>query len=52
MELYLHMYLHNPRLVALRDRHGNSLQFPAAFRTQRTTDEPKGIVKIVKGETS
>lgn len=44
------LYPHYPGLVALQDRHGNNLQFPAAFRTQRTTDEPKGIIKIVKGD--
>ncbi len=30
-----------------KDRHGNDMMFPAAFRRQRSTDEQKGIVKIV-----
>lgn len=41
------LYPHYLGLVALRDRHGNALQFPAAFRLQRDSGEPKGIVKIV-----
>ena len=45
------LYPHYPGLVALQDRHGNDLQFPAAFRTRRTTDEPKGIIKIMRGAT-
>lgn len=40
------LYPHYPGLVALRDRLGNDLQFPAAFRVQRATDEPKGIIKL------
>ena len=43
------LYPHYSGLVALQDRHGNNLQFPAAFRTERATDEPKGIIKLVKG---
>lgn len=44
------LYPHYPGLIALKNRHGHDLQFPAAFRTERVTDEPKGIIKLVKGE--
>lgn len=43
------LYPHYPGLIALQDRHGIDLQFPAAFRTERATDEPKGIIKILQG---
>lgn len=42
------LYSHYPGLVALQDRHGNDLQFPAAFRMRRDTSEPKRIVKVVR----
>ena len=43
VELYPH-YVHGSS--GIRDRFGNELSFPAAFRLRRSTDEPKGIVKI------
>ena len=44
------LYPHYPGLVAMSDRHGNPLQFPAAFRLQRDTDQPKGIVRLTQAE--
>lgn len=41
------LYPHFGQPSGLRDRHGNPLIFPAAFRRQRTTDESKGILKII-----
>jgi hypothetical protein len=37
-------------LSGIKDKHGNDLEFPAAFRQQRVTGEQKGIIKIVKGD--
>jgi hypothetical protein len=47
VELYPHA---NTRSTSsgILDEHGNELQFPAAFRRQRETGRPKGIVKIVR----
>ncbi len=42
------LYPHFPGLIALRDQNGNALQFPAAFRVRRDTNEAKGIVRIVR----
>jgi hypothetical protein len=47
VEMYPHYSLGSS---GIRDRFGNELSFPAAFRTQRGTDEPKGIVKITLPE--
>jgi hypothetical protein len=41
------LYPHYNGLLALRDKWGNALQFPSAFRQQRSTGYRKGIVKIV-----
>lgn len=46
------LYPHYPGLIALHDMHGNALQFPAAFRIRRETNEPKGIVRIVRSHRS
>jgi hypothetical protein len=43
VELYPH---HAFGSSGIRDRFGNELSFPAAFRLRRSTDEPKGIVKL------
>ena len=40
------LYPHATGITALTDNHGNSLEFPAAFRRRRSDDKPKGIVKI------
>ncbi|MBC8871809.1 MAG: hypothetical protein H8E44_20465 [Planctomycetes bacterium] len=39
------LYPHVGQLCGIRDRHGNELEFPAAFRLSRD-GKPKGIVKI------
>lgn len=43
------MYPHVGQLSGIRDKHGNELEFPSAFRLSRRDGEPRGIVKIVKG---
>jgi hypothetical protein len=43
------LYPHFGQLSGIKDRYGNDLEFPAAFRRQRVNDEPKGITKLVKG---
>lgn len=41
------LYPHYPGLIALKDEWGNELQFPSAFRQQRSTAIRKGIVKVI-----
>lgn len=43
------MYPHVGQLSGIRDKHGNDLEFPSAFRLSRRDGEPRGIIKIVKG---
>ena len=43
VELYPHI---RGNVSGIRDRFGNELEFPAAFRLRRSTEEVKGIVKI------
>jgi len=43
------MYPHVGQLSGIRDKHGNDLELPSAFRLSRRDGEPRGIVKIVKG---
>jgi hypothetical protein len=46
------LYPHVPALgggCGIRDRHGNELEFPAAFRQSRRDGSPRGIVKLLKG---
>jgi hypothetical protein len=43
------LYPHVGQLTGIRDKHGNELEFPSAFRLSRRDGEPRGIVKIVKG---
>lgn len=43
------LFPHYGQSSGIRDENGNQLQFPAAFRKRRSTYEPKGIVKILKG---
>lgn len=35
-------------MSGIKDKHGNELDFPAAFRLSRSNDKPKGIIKIIK----
>lgn len=46
------LYPHVPGLgigSGIRDRHGNELEFPAAFRRSRRDGTPRGIVKLRMG---
>jgi hypothetical protein len=46
------LYPHIPGLglgSGIRDRHGNELEFPSAFRQSRRDGAPRGIVKIRDG---
>lgn len=43
VELYPHF---GQETSGIRDRFGNELDFPSAFRISRRNDEPKGIIKI------
>lgn len=40
------LYPHCGQLSGIKDRHGNELEFPAAFRQSRRDGEPRGIIKI------
>lgn len=43
------LYPHYPGArTGIKDRFGNDKPFPSAFRERRETDEPKGIVKLLK----
>jgi hypothetical protein len=43
------LYPHFPGLLSgIRDRFGNELEFPSAFRLSRNAYLPKGIVKIIR----
>ncbi|MBV9125973.1 MAG: hypothetical protein JO112_21690 [Planctomycetes bacterium] len=49
------LYPHVPDLgigSGIRDRHGNELEFPSAFRQSRRDGKPRGIVKIRYGGPS
>ncbi|HJS87558.1 MAG TPA: hypothetical protein VJ779_19055 [Acetobacteraceae bacterium] len=46
------LYPHVPGLgvgCGIRDKHGNELEFPSAFRQSRRDGAPRGIVKIRRG---
>lgn len=43
------LFPHAGQLSGLKDQHGHSLTFPAAFRKRKTDDKPKGIVKLKTG---
>lgn len=42
------LWPHAGQISGIRDKFGNDMEFPAAFRISRNNDRPKGIVKIVK----
>jgi len=43
------LYPHLPGFTCgIKDKFGNELEFPAAFRISRRNDQPKGIIKIIK----
>ncbi|MFA6033488.1 MAG: hypothetical protein WC889_11370 [Myxococcota bacterium] len=43
------LYPHFGQLSGIRDRYGNELEFPSAFRISRRDGRQRGIVKIIKG---
>ncbi len=43
------LYPHVGQLSGIRDRYGNELEFPSAFRISRRDGRPKGIIQIVPG---
>jgi hypothetical protein len=45
---HVELYPHYNQISGIRDRYGNDLQFPAAFRKSRSGDLPKGIIQIVR----
>lgn len=49
------LYPHVPGLgigTGIRDKHGNELEFPSAFRQSRRDGSPRGIVKLRDGGAS
>lgn len=40
------LYPHYGQPSGIRDKHGNELEFPAAFRQSRRDGKPRGIIKI------
>ena len=47
VELYPHLFAGQPS--GMRDRFGNELEFPSAFRLSRRDGKPRGIIKIGGG---
>lgn len=41
------LYPHLDQGTGIKDKHGNELKFPSAFRQSRTGFRPKGIVKVI-----
>jgi hypothetical protein len=44
------LYPHFGQLSGIRDKYGNELEFPSAFRLSRRDGQPKGIVKLKQGD--
>ncbi len=40
------LYPHYGQFAGIRDKHGNELEFPSAFRLSRRDGQPRGIVRI------
>jgi hypothetical protein len=40
------LYPHYGQFAGIKDKHGNELEFPSAFRLSRRDGKPRGIVKI------
>lgn len=40
------LYPHIGQFSGIKDKHGNALEFPSAFRQCRADGQPKGIIKI------
>lgn len=47
VELYPH-FQNSFGATGIKDKHGNDLQFPSAFRQSRSNFTPKGIVKVIQ----
>ncbi len=44
------LYPHVGQLSGIRDKYGNELEFPSAFRLSRRDGRPRGIVKLKQGD--
>ncbi len=44
------LYSHFGQPSGVRDRFGNELEFPSAFRLSRRNGRPRGIIKIIRGD--
>ena len=44
------LYPHFGQPSGITDEHGNTLEFPAAFRKTRESGTPKGIIRLRKGD--
>jgi hypothetical protein len=42
------LYPHFGQLSGIRDKHGNELEFPSAFRPSRRDGNLRGIIQIVR----
>lgn len=47
----IELYPHVGQLSGIRDKYGNELEFPSAFRLSRRNGQPRGIIKI-RGENT
>ena len=45
------LYPHFGQPSGIRDQFGHELQFPSAFRQQRGSGTPKGVIQILQGRT-
>ena len=45
------LYPHFGQPAGIRDRFGNELEFPSAFRPSRRDNQPRGIVKVLSDQT-
>ena len=46
------LYPHVGQPSGIRDKYGNELEFPSAFRLSRRNGMPRGIVKVIQGDQS
>jgi hypothetical protein len=46
------LYPHWGQASGIKDKYGNELEFPSAFRQSRRDGTPKGIVQLLKGSDS
>lgn len=47
-EYRVELYPHFGQLSGIRDKYGNELEFPSAFRLSRRDGKPRGIVKLIQ----